>query len=187
MLFIPCNINTNGTGDSYLWISKKELWGNVSWIGPKIPILTNPHLHLSISRPLTSIVFHQFWPKIENYQIMLAYMNSTQWAQSISNHKIGVTFIFKWTVYIIITQLLFGDINVADMKTLEVFEVHLKLDKMWLTSTYLKFICIQIRCGWHEVFEVHLHSDKMWLTLMCLKFICIQIRCGWHWSLFAFR
>ncbi len=53
----------------------------------------------------------------------------------------------------------------------------------------LKFICVPIRCGWHEVFEVHLHSDKMWLTLKCLKFICIQIRCDWQivWSSFVKR
>ncbi len=37
--------------------------------------------------------------------------------------------IFKGTVYIIITQLLFGDIDVADKKTLEVFEVHLKIER----------------------------------------------------------
>ncbi len=36
-------------------------------------------------------------------------------------------------MYIIITQLPVGDINVADMNTLEVFGFHRKLDKMWLT------------------------------------------------------
>ncbi len=61
-------------------------------------------------------------------------------------HNWCYNFIFKGTVYIIITQLLFSDINVADMKTLEVFEVHLKIDKMWLTLKCLKFICFQIGC-----------------------------------------
>ncbi len=36
-----------------------------------------------------------------NYYVMLSHMNSTQWAQSGSNHKIGVIILFSKKQYIL--------------------------------------------------------------------------------------
>ncbi len=76
----------------------------------------------------------------------------------------------KGTVYIIITQLLFGDINVADMKTLAVFEVYIKLDKMWLTS-----ICLFL-----TFYHVFRHQHRYMFTFIPFDQVTVETPTSSH-------